>query len=365
MKPPGIKYLWANLIVEEFVRNGITLFCTSPGSRNSPLVIAVADNPDASAIVHLDERASAFYALGYGKAGGTPAALISTSGTAVANYFPAIIEASHSATPMIILSADRPVELRDTGANQTIDQVKIYGSHVRWSFDLPSPTREISPKFVLTTIDQAVYRARRSPCGPVHINCQFAEPLTPGPDEGIRSEDLELIAPWKKGNMPLTTYTPTRMSLNDDELGPIMEKLTRSSRGLIVVGPLNRQDSAGAMRAAADSLKMPLFADVASGLRFGKEDKSGIITHYDLFLRDPHLSTKYQPDLILHLGGRPVSASLNSYMEKSAADYLRVNYTPFRQDPGHKVTHRIATDPVDICRNIADTRITVGSDGLS
>jgi 2-succinyl-5-enolpyruvyl-6-hydroxy-3-cyclohexene-1-carboxylate synthase len=362
LKPPNIKYLWANLVVEELLRNGVSQFCISPGSRNCPLVLAVAENPKASSIVHLDERGTAFYALGYGKAHGVPAALISTSGTAVANYFPAVIEASLSTTPIILLTADRPVELRDTGANQAIDQVKIYGEYIRWFFDLPSPTRDISPKFVLTTIDQAVYRAIRSPAGPVHINCQFAEPLTPEPDESVRSEDLDLITPWEKGDSPLTKYSPARMSLGDEEFDLVTEKLTHSTRGLIVAGPLDRNDGLGAIRAAAESLKMPLLADVGSCLRFGKDDKSGTVTHYDLFLREPQLVTKYQPDFILHLGRTPVSTPLNTYLEKSDADYILVNNTPFRQDPGHRINHQIETDPIDFCRQIADNQITAGSE---
>ena len=142
--------LWGYLIVEELVRNGVDYFVISPGSRSTPLTATVAQHPRAQKIVCLDERGAAFHALGYARATGNPAVLICTSGSAAANYLPAVIEASIDNIPLIILSADRPPELRQTGANQTIDQVYLYGSYPKWEFDLPCPTAEISPYMVLT-----------------------------------------------------------------------------------------------------------------------------------------------------------------------------------------------------------------------
>ncbi|MGB5137281.1 MAG: 2-succinyl-5-enolpyruvyl-6-hydroxy-3-cyclohexene-1-carboxylic-acid synthase, partial [Candidatus Zixiibacteriota bacterium] len=166
-------------MIAELIRCGISEFCVSPGSRSTPLALAVAENPDARALVHFDERGSAFRALGLAKATGKPAVLICTSGTAPANYYPAIIEASRSATPMIILSADRPMELRDTGAAQTIDQVKMFGDYLRWSIDLLPPDTQVPPEVVLTTIDQAVRMSFGRQAGPVQLNCQYREPLAP------------------------------------------------------------------------------------------------------------------------------------------------------------------------------------------
>ena len=155
----NINFLWSSLIVEELIRNGVDYFCLAPGSRSSPLAVAVAENPKAKSFIHFDERGLGFYALGMTSATKQPCAIITTSGTAVANLFPSIIEASKKKLPLIILTADRPPELRFTGANQTIDQVKIFGDYVRFFFDLPTPTEDIRPEFVLTTIDQAVARA--------------------------------------------------------------------------------------------------------------------------------------------------------------------------------------------------------------
>ena len=183
---PRANRLWANLIVEELIRCGVEFFCVAPGSRSTPLVAALAANDKAHSLVHFDERGTAFAALGYARATGRPAAWITTSGTAVANGLPAVVEASTDGVPMILLTADRPPELRQTGANQTIDQPDIFGDYVRWRFDLPAPDPTIDPAMVLTTVDQAAYRARRSPQGPVHLNLMFREPFLPEGEDGSR-----------------------------------------------------------------------------------------------------------------------------------------------------------------------------------
>ena len=176
---PNINTLWAHLVIEELVRNGVTKFIISPGGRSTPLTAAAASHDLTEVIMHFDERGAAYYALGCSKAQNKPVALICTSGTATANYFPAIIEASMDFVPLIVLTADRPDELRDSGANQTIDQVNLYGNYPRFFFDMPSPTVEIEPEFIFTTIDQACYRSLTSPSGPVHLNFKFRDPLAP------------------------------------------------------------------------------------------------------------------------------------------------------------------------------------------
>jgi len=364
LNAPNLNYLWSNLIVEELVRAGVTRFSISPGSRSSSLVISAADHPRASTVVHPDERGAAFYALGYGKGTGNPAAIICTSGTAVANCLPAIVEASLSSTPLIVLTADRPVELRETGANQTIDQVKIYGNYCRWSFDLPSPSAEISPRFLLTTVDQAVYRSVRIPAGPVHLNCQFAEPLQPDPDESVPAGYLEGLDRWNRGKTPLTTYAPACPEPSEEGIEFCRKAIARARKGLIVAGTLSRrQEGRGAIADLASALRMPLLADVTSGLRFGKGNKKGTIAHYDLFLRAPEFCRKYSPDLIIHLGGPPSSNPLNAYLAGGRADYIHVNDTPFRQDPHQRVTYRIEAEPALFCRRLSD-RGTVSESGL-
>ena len=202
----GLNRIWSGLVIEELVRCGVTTLCISPGSRSAPLVIAAAENTRACTLIHTDERGAAFCAMGYAKATGRPAALICTSGTAVANYFPAVIEASQSAVPLLILSSDRPVELRDTRSPQTINQVNIFGDYLRWHFDLPAPDTAVLPSFLLTTVDQAVYRAVNRPAGPVQINCQFREPLISDLGKESWGTHLSVLDPWQKRGGPFTTY---------------------------------------------------------------------------------------------------------------------------------------------------------------
>ena len=168
---------YAFAIVDELRRCGADMFFVSPGSRSTPLVAAIANNPFLKYQICHDERSAAYAAIGYAKARKMPAVLVCTSGTAVANYFPAVIEAKSDSVPLIVLSSDRPPELWDTQANQTIDQNKIFSDHVKYFFNLPPFTADINSAFYLTTIDNAVARAVAIPAGPVHINCQIREPL--------------------------------------------------------------------------------------------------------------------------------------------------------------------------------------------
>ena len=172
-----ITSLWSSIVIEELIRQGAEFFCISPGSRSTPLTVAVARNPKARWKMFADERSAGFFALGYGRATGKPAVLICTSGTAVANYFPAVVEASMDFQPMLILSADRPFELLECGANQTIRQEGMFGSYTRWNMQLPLPSREVPLKALLSTIAYAVAKTVGSPAGPVHLNQPFREPL--------------------------------------------------------------------------------------------------------------------------------------------------------------------------------------------
>ena len=178
-RAPNINALWSALIVEELARNGVGFLCLSPGSRSAPLALAAAAHASVRHAVHFDERGAAFHALGYAKATGRPAALVCTSGTAVANYLPAVVEAAMSRVPLIVLTADRPPELLDTGANQTIRQPGIFSHYVRSSVTLPCPDVAVPAQALLTAIDQACRRAVANPAGPVHVNVMLREPLAP------------------------------------------------------------------------------------------------------------------------------------------------------------------------------------------
>jgi 2-succinyl-5-enolpyruvyl-6-hydroxy-3-cyclohexene-1-carboxylate synthase len=344
---PRANRLWANLIVEELVRCGVDFFCVAPGSRSTPLVAAIAANDKAQSLVHFDERGTAFAALGYARATGRPAAWITTSGTAVANGLPAVVEASTDGVPMILLTADRPPELRQTGANQTIDQPDIFGDYVRWRFDLPAPDPTIDPAMVLTTVDQAAYRARRSPHGPVHLNLMFREPFLPEEDDVLAGP-----SPWAEGDEPYTRYAATKSAVDETEIQALWQTLRQVKRGLVVAGRLASHNQGEAVLRLAGALGWPLLPDIGSQVRLGT-DSENLAAYYDALLASDSFAEAHAPEVVVHVGGRALSKRLEQFLGRSRPDpYIVVRENPFRLDPAHRVTHSIEADVVDFCAAI-------------
>ncbi len=341
---PRANRLWAHLIVEELLRCGVDFFCVAPGSRSTPLVAALAANEKARSLIHFDERGTAFAALGYARATQRPAAWITTSGTAVANGLPAVVEAATDGVPMILLTADRPPELRQTGANQTIDQPDIFGDYVRWRFDLPAPDSDIDPAMVLTTVDQAAYRAVRTPQGPVHLNLMFREPFLSDPED-----DGALSGPssWAQSGKPYTRYAASKPTVDEMEIHNLWETLRPVGRGLIVAGRLASRKQGEAVLRLADTLGWPLLPDVGSQVRLGAD---GHAAHYDALLAGDSFTRTHVPEAVVHVGGRALSKRLEKFVASSRPDpYVVVRENPFRLDPAHLVTHSIEANVLDFC----------------
>ncbi len=311
--------------------------------------------------MHFDERATAFYALGFARATGRPAAWITTSGTAVANGMPAVVEAGVDGVPLVLLTADRPPELRDTGANQTIDQVSLFGEYVNWQFDLPSPDINIRPEVVLTTVDQAVYRSRRMPGGPVHLNVMFREPLAPDDDGRDYDEYLESVGSWRRTDRPYTEYLNVHPAPQDDLLDALYASLRDVERGLVVAGRLATRAQADAVRWLSERLGWPLLPDSGSQLRLGPpEPASTTAPYYDLALLSQTFRTEHRPEAVLQFGSRPTSKRLAQFLaDARPPSYVVVHESPSRLDPHHHVTTHVESDVVTFCRRMAD-RIEVG-----
>ncbi|GAU41143.1 hypothetical protein TSUD_190430, partial [Trifolium subterraneum] len=269
----NINAVWASLLVEECARLGLTYFCVAPGSRSSPLAVAAASHQLITCISCFDERSLAFHAVGYGRGSHIPAVVITSSGTAVSNLLPAVVEASQDFVPLILLTADRPQELLDCGANQAIDQVNHFGSFVRFFFNLPAPTDQIPAKIVLTTLDSAVHRATSSPCGPVHINCPFREPLESSPLRWL-SSCLKGLDFWMTNSDPFTKYIHMQLShtcMNaPGEMIEVLNLIQRANNGLILFGAIHSEDEMWAALLLAKHLQWPVVADILSGLRLRK-----------------------------------------------------------------------------------------------
>ena len=350
---PSANRLWADLIVEELVRTNVDFFCVAPGSRSTPLVAALAANEKAQKLVHFDERGTAFAALGYARATGRPAAWITTSGTAVANGLPAVVEAATDAVPMILLTADRPPELRETGANQTVVQPNIFGGYVRWSFDLPAPDPDLDPAMVLTTVDQAVYRALRAPSGPVHLNLMFREPFLPDPDEKA-CEEPPSPARWRRSGEPYTRYAETKAAVDPEEVERLWEVLHPVQRGLVIAGRLGNRKQGDAALGLAEALGWPLLPDVGSQVRLGTHSKS-LTAYHDALLESEPFKEVHTPEAVLHVGGRALSKRLERFLAWSRPDpYVVVRENPFRLDPAHQVTHSVEADVVGLCAALAE-----------
>lgn len=334
LRAPNANHLWAALLVEELVRQGVGLFVIGPGSRSTPLTAAVAQNPRARALVHIDERGGAFAALGYGRATGRPAAWVTTSGTAVANGLPAAVEADTAGVPLLLLTADRPPELRDTGANQTVRQPGLFASVARWTADLAPPTPEVDPAYVLTTAAHAVARSLASDPGPVHLNCPFREPLAPLADgTGALPDHLRA---WAGSGRPFTEIVEAEVSVPPDAVASAARALEPCRRVLLVAGQGADQD---ACRHAAEQTGWVLLADALSGAR--TDDG---VPFYDLALASPAFADAHVPDGVVHIGARPTSKRLQALIDRAPV-HVRIAPTAGRLDPSHRVTHRVTADP--------------------
>ena len=347
---PNLNYLWGGLMVEELIRNGVTYFCIAPGSRSSPLTVSVANNQKAKSMIHFDERGLAFHALGVISATKKPCAIITTSGTALANLFPAVIEASKKKLPLIILTADRPPELRQTGAHQTIDQVHIFGSYTRWHMDVPTPTVDIDPTFVLTSIDQAVSMSQSGIPGPVHLNCMFREPLAPIKGKTALPKSTVRLQNWMKTKKPFSTYVRPEIKLSTENLEPVIQKYQKAKQGIIVVGKLSTDKERKAVEQLSKKLNWPIFADLTSRLRLGNSH-TNVIHYFDQVLLTKAFNQLAKVDAVIHLGGRITSKRWYQFIEQAPIkNYLMVLNHPLRNDPLHMVTDRIHASVEQFCQ---------------
>ena len=349
----NLNSFWADLIIEELIRCGADHFCIAPGSRSTPLVVAAARNAKAQCVVCYDERVAGFYALGYAKAANKPAVVITTSGTAVANLLPAVTEAHSDYVPMLLLTADRPEELSDTGANQTLQQTEIFAGFLRWRHTLPCPSEAFPPEAVLTTIDQAVFRTRSLCGGPVHLNCRYREPLEPC-EQCVVENYTAKISNWSDSDVPFTSYQEPQVCPNEKALDEVVEVLGKTERGLLVIGALKTNFERKQVLDLAQKLNWPVYADITSGVRLTSEATSSI-RYFDQQILSSEFNQAVRPDAVLHFGGRTTSKRLDQFLDASRPDhYIVVHASPDRYDRAHAVTMRIQAAPAEVARTISE-----------
>ena len=352
--------LWASIVAEELYRSGVRAVCISPGSRSTPLVIAFAELrdrcPDFQILVHIDERSSSFFALGLAKVKMVPVALLCTSGTAAANYFPAIIEAYYSRIPLVVLTADRPPEMRDCGSGQTIDQINIYGKHVRYFFEVGTP--EIIGfrlRYLRSLISRSVSIAvgkGDTPAGAIHLNFPFADPMSPIAVANDVPEDLALSSPEAMfGNPSGAGYSQViagMRSLDTNTIATIANQITSHPKGVIVVGVYDApSDFLAAVRRLAIATGYPLLIEATGGNR---RDEIG---HYDSFLRSPNFCTTHVPEIVIRFGAMPTSKSYLLWLQKHiACQQIVVGST--NSDPTHGITQSLNVYSVSFCEQLAN-----------
>lgn len=336
--------LFGLVVFEELSRLGLKQVFIAPGSRSTPLVLGAHAQKQIQKTVHFDERGLGFAALGAAKATQTPVAIITTSGTAVSNLLPAITEAYYSRVPLLIFSADRPFELRETGANQAIDQTKMFQSVVCEQFDVPAPSAQTDYKSIFSMLSN-VYLKSQS--GPVHINCMFKEPLSP-PLSGNVDRDFEFLDRWYGANQPfIKNHKP--LKLNVVGLEPLYKT---SDKVLIVAGGGLSLDDQSALLKLSEHFQLPLLPDVISGLRF-KGQNPNIICHAEMSIEAP-LPT---PDVLLHFGGPLQSKKINEYCNNLKCKKVWINNEDTRQDYQHQSKLVIKAPPAAVALNILEQHI--------
>ncbi|KIL47326.1 2-succinyl-5-enolpyruvyl-6-hydroxy-3-cyclohexene-1-carboxylic-acid synthase [Jeotgalibacillus alimentarius] len=324
--------VYVSSFIEQLYQSGVKRAVISPGSRSTPLAYLLEAHPQIETHVNIDERSAAFYALGMAKASGAPVAIVCTSGTAAANYFPAVVEARYARVPLIVLTADRPHELRDNGAPQAIDQLNLYGKHAKWFYDMPLPESDMNVlQYTGRIAAKAAAKSLAAPMGPVHLNFPFREPLSP---------DLTM----DKREAAFTSVFHAKKQLDEDQLSVLAQKVSQTEKGLIIAGPAEDGRAVDAILSLSEATGYPVLADPLSGLRTYMNDHDQVIECYDAFLRDDRMKDLLSADLVIRFGGMPVSKALTQFLKRNGGSQWLIDAGAEWRDPSSSATAYIESD---------------------
>ncbi|MEH1946430.1 MAG: 2-succinyl-5-enolpyruvyl-6-hydroxy-3-cyclohexene-1-carboxylic-acid synthase [Nostoc sp.] len=351
----NVNQLWAYILTETLKRLGLTCAIICPGSRSTPLAIAFAQQaPEIEAISILDERSAAFFALGQAKATGRPVVLVCTSGTAGANFYPAVIEASYSRVPLLILTTDRPPELRDCHSGQTVDQLRLYGNYPNWQTELALPSADLGMlAYLRQTVIHSWEKAQTPTKGPVHLNIPFRDPLAPVPDgtdlsylrSQLESEDffagIANSSPIPHTSTALSTSSPC----------PMPKEWKECDRGIIIAGvaqPQQPEEYCRAIAQLSQTLKWPVLAEGLSPVRNYAELNPYLISTYDLILRNQQLAKQLAPEMVIQVGEMPTSKELRTWIDTTQPRRWVIDKSDQNLDPLHgRTTHlRISVEDI-------------------
>ncbi|WP_024546150.1 2-succinyl-5-enolpyruvyl-6-hydroxy-3-cyclohexene-1-carboxylic-acid synthase [Picosynechococcus sp. NKBG15041c] len=338
----NLNNLWASVLIETLARLGLQAAVICPGSRSTPLTVALARHSQIKTIPILDERSAAFFALGLAKSSGLPTVLVCTSGTAGANFYPAVIEAYQSAVPLIIFTGDRPPELRDCHSGQTIDQIKLFGNFAQWFSEMATPIASVEMlRYARQTMVQAWRRSQFPQQGVVHLNCPFRDPLAPIDDGSVLHLKNEITADFFAGIQP-----QPKAAFSTDIL-PI-EVWKNYSRGLIIAGVDAPADPEGYCQAIAQLsgyLSFPVLAEALSPVRnYAHYFPQGLVTTYDFMLRDQAQAEALQPEIVIQIGALPTSKVLRAWLEKQQIQTYILSERADNVDPLHRPHQHLAVN---------------------
>lgn len=359
--PANPTYAYVGAFVDELARAGILHAVICPGSRSTPLAFAFAAHPEIRHWMHVDERSAAFFALGIAKRLAQPVALVCTSGTAAANFLPAVVEAHQSHVPMLVLTADRPPELRDNGAPQAIDQNRLYGNYVKWFADLALPeATNAALRYIRTTADRATALAAAIPAGPIQLNFPFREPLTPGPiqDQPLPPEEQRDQAAWygRPDHRPYIEVTNANQAAPDSQqLEQVKALLANKQRGLIVVGPQTDEKLFEPLLQLAEHLNYPILADPLSQMRWRRHPL--LLSSYDAFLRSEDFITRFVPEIILRFGAMPTAKPFLLYLKRYPdCPLVIIDGQMSWEEPTQLASYLLHTDPRAFCQSLLESQ---------
>ncbi|HYH52538.1 MAG TPA: 2-succinyl-5-enolpyruvyl-6-hydroxy-3-cyclohexene-1-carboxylic-acid synthase [Solirubrobacterales bacterium] len=355
MDPTNANTALASAFAEELARGGLRLAVISPGSRSTPLALALWRQPEIEVAVIVDERSAGFFGLGAVQASGEPVALLCTSGTALVNYHPAVVEADESGVPLLVLSADRPPELRGIGAGQTIDQIKSFGSSVRWFCEVGTHEADDSGLLHYRSVAcraLATARGEARP-GPVHLNLPWREPLAPVPVEGAVTATNTLALAGRDGR-PLTAAARTDQAPSPFLLDEVAGHIAGATAGVIIAGRQSDPKLREPLTRLARASGFPILADPTSQLRCGPHDRSHVVAAYDLLLRDERFAARVAPDLVLRFGEMPTSKPLRAWIEASGANQIVVDPYGGWNEPTNQAAAVVRADAVELASGWAE-----------
>ncbi len=337
----NINTLWSSIIVETLFRLGLTTAVICPGSRSTPLTLAFASHPQIETIPILDERSAAFFALGIAKRTHLPVALICTSGTAGANFYPAVIEAKESQVPLLIFTGDRPPELRNCHAGQTIDQVKLYGNYCNWYTELSLPSVEMKMlSYLRQTIISAWDHSLVPYWGVVHVNCPFREPLAP-----IFDPELEpLFSKINFADFFANIYRGDKELLNGYYVCDYLNQWLSKPKGIIIAGVFNTNNTylyCNQIFSLSEIFNYPVLAEALSPFRNKARGFPNLINTYDILLRNTQIANELVPDVVIQIGEFPTSKELRAWLEDSQVEHFVIDNRSDNLDPLHNNTHYI------------------------